>query len=720
MRAPIVFVLFIILPFLSAAQNFPRSEADSLIARQRLSELEIDGDLDEDDWQKADIIANFTQNDPDEGKPCSEKTRVAVLFDESNLYIGIWAFDSQPERINAREFKQDFDWSLDDHLKIILDPMADKRNGYLFVINPNGARADVQVTEGGAGFNHDWNYVWKAAVERDEEGWFIEIQIPLAGLKFPAGNQKAWGFNLERYIRRNNETSRWQGWNRNFSFQQLTQAGKLTGLSLNEQGYRFEFKPSLSAGFEKSAGQTIQSKAKLSADLNYRLSSTHRLHLTANTDFSQAESDRQEINLSRFSIFFPEKREFFLDGKDLFQFSLGQDASLFYSRQIGISGEREVPIPFGGRVTGKSGGTSLGVLSMQTAKTDSLPSANYSVVRLKQDVLDESNIGLILTSHRDSRHYNYLYGLEANYATSEFLGESNLEMGASLAQSFASDEPGRQNTGYKAYLDLPNDFINFEIFTARIGKDFNPGIGYLRRQNYQLYYSALEFKPRPRFLPAVNFLEIVPFEMEYYLNDQTGRLETANMEFRPVGIELRSGDRAEFNIQHFFDHPAEAFELIDDLSVSPGRYWFTRYETGLESSAGRPVFGEIQYTFGRFYEGSRQSLEAALGFHPSGKFNLSADWEHNRLNFDGQTVSTDELGARLEYNLNTSLFTSIFGQWNNEDKEVLLNYRLNWMFLPGSYFYLVLNQIWETGEKSPVLAETTVLGKLIWRFQVDR
>jgi hypothetical protein len=693
-------------------------QVDTLFALRIDEEIGVDGDLDEEVWDKAPAITKFIQRELYEGLPATEKTRAAILYTTTCLYIGLWAFDSSPQSIIAKESKRDFDWSSDDNFEIILGPFNDNRNGYLFVINPNGAMADVLISDDGEGFNKDWNGVWQAAVERDEEGWFAEIEIPFSTLKFPDKDQRVWALNMERNIRRKNEQVLWQGWSRDYDLEQLSQAGRLAGLTGMEYGSRWEIKPYINFGLQKETQQSTVHKFKAGGDINYPINPMMKLQLTLNTDFAQVESDRDIINLTRYSLLFPEKREFFLDEKDFFDFNLGENTQLFYSRQIGLHDRMAVPLIGGLRLNGKIQGSNLGIMSIQSARKDSLPSINYSVLRFKQDVYKQSNVGLIITAKNDKYHYNYLYGVEANYQTSEFLGDKNFEMGAALSQTFTEKKSNADNLGYRLFINYPNDFAEFELSTTRVQENFNPEIGFLHRGDYQLYFSQLQLNPRPAFLPMIRNLEFVPFEIEYYITDHNRSLETIQMEFRPLGIDLKQGDHFEFNIQRYYEHLDEEFEILDSIYIPTGKYWYTRYETALETFRGRPFFSQIQYSWGKFYAGERKETELALGWNLSHELNLSLDWEHNEVRLVSESFTTDELGGRIEYGFNPNLFTSLFTQWNNNDNEILLNFRLNWIPSPGSYFYFVVNQEWETESNTARLLNTTIIGKLIWRFSV--
>ena len=707
--------LIFFLLFSLATIIFGQETSATLQAFRIREHIEIDGDLDEDAWEEAPLISNFTQRRLNEGQPATEKTEVSILFNETHLYIGISAYDSDPEGIIAKESARDFDWGTEDNFEIILGPFDDNRSGYLFVINPNGAMADVLVTDGGRGFNKDWNGVWDVAVEIDEEGWFAEIEIPFSTFKFPDRDTQIWALNMERNIRRKNEQVLWQGWSRDYDLEQLAHAGKLIGLKGIRSASKWELKPYATAGIEKEKEENRKEKLDIGSDINFQITPTMKFNFTLNTDFSQVEADREEINLTRFSLFFPEKRDFFLEGKNLFQFNLGSDVQTFYSRRIGLFQRREVPLIAGARVVGRAGNSNLGALSIQAAERDSLPTTNFSVVRFKQDILDESSVGFIVTSRSDKNNNNLLYGIDARYRTSELFENKNFEFGAAISQSFEVDQANRNNTGWYTYFAYPNDRIYFMSSVSRIMNNFNPDIGFLRRKNYKLYYSELEFTPRPDWFSLIESFPIKPFEIEYYLTDSNNELESVYFEVAPMAIQFTSGDNFEFNIQRFYDRLDQSFEIIDDVEIDPEEYWFTRYELGAETYEGRRLFSELQYSWGDFYNGRRNEFEVNLGLNIHEQLNLSADWERNYIKIDDKSFTTDEIGGRLEYAFSPRLTTSLFNQWNNEDDEIILNFRVNWIPKSGSFFYFVVNQEYTTDGKIAV-QNTTVLSKLTWLF----
>ena len=681
------------------------------------SAITLDGKLNESVWKSAIKINNFTQREQNENEPATENTEIAILFDENNLYIGVWAYDSEPDGIIAQKMKRDFYWNSDDNFEVIISTFNDKRNGYLFVTNPNGALADVLVTDEGAGINISWNGIWDVATQITDKGWFAEFEIPFSTFKFPKSIEQIWGINFERNIRRKREQIMWQGWSRDYELESLSQAGELVGLSNIIAEKRVEFKPFISGGVEKENGEEWDKKGKIGLDVNYLVTPTLKSNFTINTDFSQVESDRAQINLSRFSLYYPEKREFFLEGKNVFELNIGRIRT-FYSRRIGIDDGEEIPIYGGIRLLGEANNTHIGVMSMQTAEKNSIESTNYSVIRIKQDVLEQSNVGFIITAKNSTEHYNYVYGAEANYATSKIFEDKNLRVGGTITQSFTQNGATNEVFGYNAYLSYPNDFIEYDLSVTSIDANYNPEIGFVRRKDYILYSSELQFNPRPSFVPWIQQAEIKPLDVNYYVSKSTNEMESMDLEFRPLGIRFVSGDFVEFNIIRSYDRLEEEFQIFDDVVIPQGEYWDSRYEVQFYSFSGRPLFIGGSISTGDFYTGARSEGSIMSRWNLNRHINLSLDWTVNQLSFPEGDFTTHEAGGRIEYSFNPKIYTSIYGQWNNEDDEILINYRINWIPKIGSFFYFVVNQSFSTLNSNLKLKSTTILGKLIWLFSI--
>lgn len=716
MRKLFLLVIFFQIALISEAQQ---SHPDTLHAYYTEQKIDMDGKLTEECWLRAMHIHNFTQRELYEGEPSTERTEVAIVYTTNTLYIAFWGFDNEPDKIVAQKMERDFQWGTDDNIEVIISTFNDNRNGYLFVANPNGARADVLISNEGEGFNKSWNGVWDVATTVTDEGWFAEIQIPFSTLKFKKDEHLVWGINFERNIRHKREQVMWQGWYRIYELEKISQAGKLDGLQNIKSKKKVELRPYVSGGVETLDERKWDDRYKIGGDVNIDVTPALKLNLTVNTDFAQVESDRARINLTRFSLYYPEKRQFFLEAKDLFQMSMGRRNQVFYSRTIGLQDGQEIPIYGGARLFGKQNRTSVGVMSIQTAnRGDSVLTTNYSVARVRQDLGNQSSIGAVVTSKLLNGRYNIVYGADFTYSTSKIFNDKNLIINGAVAQSQTSDSINQRNFSYNFSLSYPNDWIEYDLAVVGIQQNFNPEMGFLRRNNYRMYYTELQFNPRPAFWPFFRNLNLKPLDINYYVNEETNQLESIFYELRPFGFVTKSGEVTEFNVQWLFDRLEEPFELLDTIVIPEGEYWDTRGEVQLETFSGRKLSGEIFLNWGEFYTGKRTRFSLAGNFSLNKHWYMSAEWNRNFLKFDALNFITDEVGGRVIYAYNPKLNTSLFGQWNNEDDEVLLNFRINWIPKIGSDFYFVVNQVIETSNGNFRFTETTILAKLIWRFAI--
>lgn len=679
--------------------------------------IKIDGSLTEPLWQKAMHISNFTQRELNVGQPATERTEVAILYDDKNLYIGVWCYDSRPDKIIAQGMQYDFDYEKDDNFKVVLDTYNDKRNGYLFITNPNAARFDALIQDNGQQVNESWNGVWDVKTQINAEGWSAEFRIPFSTLKFKTQKELIWGVNFERVIRRKREQDFWQGWSRDSNIEQISRAGKLLGLHGISHTTLVELKPYALAGIEQSTESSLQTVTNMGADLNYLITPTMKLNLTANTDFAQVESDRMQVNLTRFSLFYPEKREFFLEGSSYFDFGLGRRIRPFYSRRIGLAPDRsKIPIIGGVRLLGKTGPTTLGGMSIQTAKKDSIPSTNYSVLRWKQDIWDQSNIGLIGVAKLQPNHQNVVYGTDFLYSTTGFLKNKTLAIGGAVAQSYTSDSTHKFGLAHRLFLDFPNDFVDFSTIWDRSSAHFNPETGYLQRKNYQMFNADLRIKPRPKFLPFIQRLVFKPFDFNYYIDDQTHALQSLWSEFRPLGFITKSGEFFEANYQRRAENLTEPFEIHDGVVLPPKEYWFSRYELQFGTFRGRPLHAFLFYQWGDYYSGKR----VEWFIRSVAKFNrhvsVSYNYARNIIDLPEGHFTVNEFGSRLDVAVSPDLYGSLFAQWNSEENLILLNFRMNWIPKLGSNFFFVVNQSIDTQGHTLKLTNTTVMSKLVWRF----
>ncbi len=718
----IALLLFTLFPLsnnlLASQQSYPNK-----IEAVRISEpIHIDGNLHKPVWEKAIPITNFTQREPVEGELPTEKTKVAVLYDTHTIYFGIWCYDSQPDRISAKQMSRDFSWGGDDNVEIMISPFNDNRNGYLFITNPNGAIADVWLGGDGGRYNTDWNGVWDVRVTRDNKGWYAEFAIPFSTLKFKNEEDQIWSVNFERNIRHKNEQVRWQGWTRQYGIDNIAQAGTLKGLSNIKQKERIELTPYITTGLEWQEGNTA-SAFKMGGEINYDISPTMKLNFTLNTDFAQVESDRREVNLSRFSIYYPEKRQFFLEGRSYFDMNVSS-ARLFYSRRIGIDGESVIPVLGGGRLFGKINNTSIGLMTLQTASEGSVDGANSSVLRIKQDIFEESGIGFITTQKFSNGTYSSVYGTDFTYNTSRFLGDKNLMTGFSAAVSVEnrgndSLHNNKDNSTYHVFLFYPNDVWSFNAGFNTIQKNFNPTLGFVNRSNFKRFYSRLQYKPRFKNMPDfIRSFSFKFYDLEYFINDKTGLTETVSTELQPFGVNFRGGDYFGINYKYQQDNPHEDFRLIDGVIIPRGQYNDNNFSAEFHSFDGRAVNAGVEVESGSFYTGTRSNVQMYMNLSLNKHLSFGVDWSRNDLDMPQGYFKVNDFGGRVNYAFNPKLNSSLFAQWNNEHEEVILNCRVNWIPEIGSFFYFVINQNIDTANNSLKLTSTTILAKLIWRFAV--
>ena len=698
--------------------NAQVSMPNSINAYYTTEKIKTDGILNEAVWAKAKHICNFTQRETNNGQPVTERTEAAIIYTDHELHVGIWCYDSNPAGIVAKEMSRDFSYWYDDNFEIVLDTYSDKRNGYIFVVNPNGARADALTSNDGLSTNRDWNGIWDASAVINDSGWFAEVVIPFSTLKFSNDSLQFWGMNLERNIRRKQEQVFWQGWSRDYDFEHVSHAGTL--ILNNVSGKEtLELKPFLMGGIDVGANQKLGKIDKIGGDLNYLITPTMKLNATVNTDFAQVESDALVSNLSRFSVYYPEKREFFLEGKSLFDFSFSGGSYMFYSRNIGINNGREIPILAGLRVLGREGNTNIGVISMQTADKDSINSANYSVVRIKQDIFKSSSIGGMFTSRITKGHENYTYGIDGNYGSAELFGDKKVNLYGNFSQTFTTDSINSDNSAFNVVLDYPNDFINFEAFYAQIGKHYNPETGFLQRINYKNFGSSLEIKPRIATVPFVQQFNFEPYNLDIYLTNTTNELESMNYTLVPFSCTFSGGDKISLDYSKNFDRLDDTFKLQNGFYIQAGKYWYDQYYVGFDSFRGRNFAASVSYTTGNYYDTRIDKYFTEIVLNCNKHLNFSFDFERNSLNFTNDKVGTllsDNYSGRIDYSIDPKLSTSLYFQWNTLLEESILNFRLNWIPEVGSDFYLVVNQTFDKGEKELELKNTVVMAKLIWRF----
>jgi len=684
------------------------------------SRIKLDGFLREPDWKSADVVTGFTQMELVEGDPATEKTEVRILVDDENLYIGVMCFDSEPGGIIHRELKWDGDLSGDDSFELVLDTYHDRRMGFYFGVNPNGTQVDATFRSGSTtnfltGLNREWDAIWEVAAVITDRGWSCEIMIPFKSLRFPTSDTQTWGVNFRRTIRRKNEEVLWRGWARNAGLLLLTQAGTLEIPGTVRPGKQVDVKPYILGGVENVRGKGSDDILKTGLEVKYGITSNMTIDLTTNTDFAQIESDREVINLTRFDIHYPEKRDFFLEGSDTFDFTQG-GTRLFYSRRIGITPDRrEQPILGGIKLTQKTGSYRLGVLAMRTKEKYGYPGANYTVARVKKDIFNQSYLGFILTNKYDETgHDNSVYGVDWGLKTDRFLGDKNLDIQGYLCGSMTDGRNDRNNAG-RIYISYPNDFIDSFILYHALDEQFNPELGFARRVGIENYIWYTTISPRPD-IPYIKKLVFKPCNMNY-TTDMKGKLISRTVEIRPFGFVSDAGDEFYFSYRNEYDYVEKEFVKFDKLVFKQGvhDWWF--YDTSFTSSRSRPVSFKLSTRWGDYYDGRRTAYSLGVTLKTNEHYAFSTDASVNDITIGDVNLVTREYGGRLSIDVTTRLSTSTFIQYNNETRRVNTNFRLHYIPKIGSDLYLVYNHLMDEEDDFRTLQNAAMLKMdYIYRF----
>lgn len=654
-----------------------------------LTPIQTDGLLNETVWQEADMIQNLTQVEPLQGEQATYPTTVRVLADEDFIAIGIEVH--QPGHlITAYTRERDLFMGNQDYIKFVFDTFLDGRSGYVFAITPEGARYDALINPDGEE-NDAWDSIWEAKTVRTEYGWSAEILIPTKSLMFDEDSPE-WGFNIERQIVQLQELNRWSGAARNYRITQMSVAGTLNQLPELTLGRGISATPAVTFGGGKPASNvdakgTFEPSIDISKSFGSNLSST----LTFNTDFAATEVDDRQTNLTRFSQFLPEKRSFFLDGSDIFNFGLGlnRDVIPFFSRRIGLVDGREVPILAGGKLSGRIGDTSVSGLITHTGEVNGVaPTSTMSAIRLKQNILSESRVGLIATAgDPNGLNNSWMTGVDLTLATSRFLGDKNLVFGIwgliSNREDLADDQ-----TALGAQLAYPNDLWSFTTTIKRLGENFQPSMGFVPRMGVIMYDTNVEFAPRPN----ISWVRQVSAEVRPELvTDLSGNWESYSATFTPLGINFESGDFIEFEITPSGEQLTDPFTIAEDVSIPTGSYHFIRYEGRLELASQRIVGGDFSYGFGSFYEGTLQNIESRLFWHPAPALDLSMRFERNIGRLPQGDFDISLAGVELGLFPSPDFSMISFIQYDTESKDLGTNTRVEWSFNPYGKVYAIYN-----------------------------
>ena len=676
--------------------------------------IRLDGTLDENVYKNVLPISGFIQQIPNEGAPASEVTEAWLFFDDSNIYIGARCYDSAPpNEWVANDMRRDTSQlRQNDTLAVIFDTFYDRRNGVAFYTNPLGARADFAITNEGNP-NSDWNPVWDVRTGRFEGGWTVEMEIPFKSLRYHPGTDQVWGFQMRRVLRRKNEGAYLTALPISASVGgaiggifRVSDAATLVGLEVPQNSRNIEIKPYAIGGTttDLTAIPTTHNvwDGDIGVDVKIGITQNLTADFTYNTDFAQVEVDEQQVNLTRFNLFFPEKREFFLEGRGIFQFATGAAIGgpggfrdnnapiLFYSRRIGLQNNQVIPIIGGGRLTGKVGSFDVGALNIQTddEPNSSARQTNFTVMRLKRDILRKSSIGTLLTNRSVSTNGNgsaQTYGVDGNFSFFE-----NVHFLGYYAQTEA---PGMQdqNSSYQAKFDYAGDTYAFRVNHLLVEDNFNPEIGFVRRDNFRRTFVSTRYSPRPSRLKRVRQFNFGGM-LDYILTADTSRLET-RVATLGLETEFENSDRLTVVLNDNHELLHEAFSPGDGFMIPIGEYDFTDTTFMYRFGQQRRANGSLSLRTGGYYNGDITSLDFGGGYikftqHLSLEPSVSFNW----IDLPEDSFRTDLVRTRLNYTFTPRMFFAGLVQYNSTNESIGANLRFRWEYSPGSELFIVYTE----------------------------
>ena len=659
----------------------------------------IDGHLDEAIWATIEPITDFTQVWPEDGSTPTEPSEVRIAYDRDNLYFAFRFFDNDPALIRAKNLERGGRNDRDDHAYIGLDTFQDKRNAYLFEMNALGTQDDATITDEGLTLDSfSWDAVFRSETVIDEQGWTMEVSIPFRQLRFPKGEEIEFGLMLSRMINRKNERVIWPrigleyGGTSFGALSAVSQYGTLKGLKNIRRGKNIEIKPYVITGAQKVRPDLqfettdFDVTREVGVDVKYGMTSNLTLDLTLNTDFAQVESDNVQLNLSRFSLFFPEKREFFLERSGLFEHGNPRSTQTFFSRRIGLTNQ----ILAGARMTGQVGRFSVGLLNIETGTEMKdlfgSRSANNTVARVRTSLFPRATTGIIFTNFEEGEYFNRVLGLDAQY---RFLSSS--EFTTWYSNTWDADESLNDAAGHIS-LRLQNDLYGAQATFTSVGKNYNPALGFVRRRDMRQYRGRLIYRPFVEW-SALPMIRRFYFQGDAdYIEGQDGMKQSTVLQGL-ARMEFNRRDFLQFIVNQQFERLDQSFFIRSDAEIPVSDYTF--YQFGLigNTDSSRRLFGSLSASTGGFFHGNRTDFGGTVGFRQSQYLQLEGSLEHSMIDlpidngtFDATTVSLSVLGA-----VSRKLFAKALIQYDNFSRDLQANIRIDWIHTPGSDLFFVFN-----------------------------
>lgn len=669
----------------------------------------FDGRVTEGFWDRVPVATGFRQQEPNEGAPATEQTEVRIAYDDEYLYMGVILYDSNPEGIKASQKRRDVRIVADERFTWFFDTFNDNRTAYFMEVNPNALRTDGLITSGqGQSINLNWDGIWDAKAEINEQGWMTEIKIPFRTFNFDP-NSDTWGVNFMRVIRRKNETALWTGHLRSQGIDRPQDGGVLTGLNGMSQGLGLEVVPfGILTGNELNSPGGSETDTELDGglDINYSITPSLKASVTFNTDFAEAEVDQRVVNLTRFAVQFPEQRDFFLEGSNIYEFAPSSGINPYFSRRIGLTGGQPIPITYGARLLGNTGPYNLALLHVRTGETNSVSAENFSVARIKRNIGSESTIGVVYTRRSTADDFDtsielqdrHTFGADLELGTSHFLGDKNLQFQAffvfhnSPIENAESEFWDRTSRGIR--LNYPNQPWAAHASYREFGNAFDPAVGFTPRNAFRRFQPSFSYSPQ---FPESDVFQQVEWEFRFeHLMDLDFELLTQELRFTLFDITFMSGDGIEFDISRSYERLELPFDIRRDesiiLPVDEYVNWLATAE--IRTASFRKISVRSAVAAGGFWSGSQFQYAVNVSLRPFAGLELNPEYIRTNVDLAEGSFSTDLFRFEANMDFTNSLFFTTNIQFDNLSELLATNNRLRWIIRPGSDLYLVYNHNW--------------------------
>jgi hypothetical protein len=672
----------------------------------------IDGILDDAVWQDSAQIDQFLQREPVLGAPASEETEVWIALDDRNLYFAFRCHDD-PASVTAKELARDADLGQDDRVQIILDTFLDGRNAYWFQIGPRGSIGDALVSANGERFNKQWDGLWDGRAKINDLGWEAEVVIQFKTLRFRPG-QDRWGLKLIRHIKRREESVYWPEANLDAFRFQVSDSGILLGMEGMSQGIGLDIQPYGLLGINQFKDEEDDAVADAGVDLFYQLTPGMSSALTVNTDFAETEVDLRQVNLTRFPLFFPEKRDFFLDGANYFDFGPSQPSLIaFFSRRIGLDPDGSpIPILWGAKLTGQQSNWNLGLLGISDNPGEER--RDFFVGRVSRNLGTQSSLGIIFThGNALAETRNQVFGVDLRLASSTFRGNKNISLGLYGLKSFTQGISGRDNA-LGVQLLYPNDFLNIETGFQQIEENFSAGVGFIPRTGIRSYTANLHLGPRPERLGIRQLRFGGGVE---YITNMENRLETRRISLLPIALRYDSGDEISFEVEGNHEFLEEDFQIHPDFLIQAGFYDFVRYRAVFQSAQRRDLWVGGSVAWGSFFDGQRKDLLASVGYKVSVPLFVGAEFSRSHVDLPegGFAANISRFNLNLLFSPNMTLYNFI--QYDNFSEDMGWQSRFYWILKPGNEIIIAWNSRWHDPLSRFHLTESTARFKVNYNFR---